>query len=69
MSDSRVAQLEFVVAHLQKTIDELNQVVVHQQKQLDSLQRSIDQNRHVVRTLMDADAVPRTAADDKPPHY
>jgi uncharacterized coiled-coil protein SlyX len=68
-SEARIDELEFVVTHLQKTIDALNEAVLLQQKRIDSLSRQIDQAKVVVQSVLHGDTAPRTLADDKPPHY
>lgn len=67
--DKRIEKLEFVVAHLQETVDDLSQLIIDQQKQMDSLARQLVQAKQDIRTALATDANPRTLADDKPPHY
>ena len=68
-SEERINELEFVVTHLQKTVDALNESLLLQQRQIDSLTRQIEQAKVVVQSVLNADSTPRTLADDKPPHY
>ena len=67
--ERRIQELEFVVAHLQKTVDDLNTAVLLQQKKVDIICRQLEQAKSDVRSMMGADNSPRTLADDKPPHY
>lgn len=67
--EERLNELEFVVTHLQKTVDALNETLLLQQRQIDSLTRQIEQAKVVVQSVLSADTTPRTLADDKPPHY
>ena len=68
-NESRINELEFVVTHLQKTVDALNESLLLQQRQIDSLTRQIEQAKVVVQSVLNADTTPRPRADDKPPHY
>jgi len=67
--DRRIEELEFVVSHLQKTVDELNTAMLLQQKTVDVLCRQLEQTKSDVRSILGADTSPRSLADDKPPHY
>ena len=67
--ERRIQELEFVVTHLQKTVEELNSAMVHQQKILDVLCRQLEQAKSDVQSILGADNSPRSLADDKPPHY
>ena len=65
----RIQELEFVVSHLQKTVDDLNTALLLQQRTIDVLCRQMEQAKSDVRTMLGADTTPRSLADDKPPHY
>ena len=67
--ERRIQELEFVVTHLQKTVDDLNTAMLLQQKKVDIICRQLEQAKSDVRSMMGADNSPRTLADDKPPHY
>ncbi len=67
--EARVQELEYIVSHLQKTVDDLNEALLLQQRKLDSLSRQVEQAKSVVQSVLNADNTPRSLADDKPPHY
>ncbi|MBO6775872.1 MAG: SlyX family protein [Marinibacterium sp.] len=61
--------LEEQIAHLTRTVEELNEVITHQQVELDTLTRR-------VRMLMEREAEREQAqsggvilGDERPPHY
>lgn len=67
--DKRIQELEFVVMHLQKTVEDLNSALVLQQKTIDVLCRQLEQAKSDIRSGLSGDSSPRSLADDKPPHY
>ena len=67
--ERRTQELEFVVTHLQKTVEDLNKGLLLQQRTIDVLCRQLEQAKSDVRSMMGVDNSSRTAADDKPPHY
>lgn len=67
--ESRVEKLEFVVAHLQYTVDDLNKVVLQQQKAIDGLTRQLQSAKSAMEQALNVDYLARTPLDDKPPHY
>ncbi len=67
--ERRIQELEFVVTHIQKTVEELNTAMLLQQKTIDVLCRQLEQAKSDVRSMLGADSSPRSLADDKPPHY
>jgi SlyX protein len=67
--EKRLQELEFVVSHLQKTVDDLNDVVLLQQRKIDMLSRHVEQATSAFQSALNADTTPRSLADDKPPHY
>lgn len=67
--DNRIQELEFVVAHLQMTVEALNTAMLLQQKTIDALCRQLDQAKSDVRSILGADDSQGSLADDKPPHY
>ncbi len=67
--EGRIQELEFVVTHIQKTVEELNTAMLLQQKTIDVLCRQLEQAKSDVRSMLGVDNSPRSLADDKPPHY
>lgn len=67
--EKRIQDLEFVVTHIQKTVEDLNTAMLLQQRKIDVLCRQLEQAKSDVRTMLGADTTPRSLADDKPPHY
>ena len=67
--DQRIEELEFVVTHLQKTVEDLNTALLLQQKKIDILCRQLEQAKSDVRSMLGSDTSPRSLADEKPPHY
>ena len=67
--EERIQELEFVVTHIQKTVEELNTAMLLQQRTIDVLCRQLEQAKSDVRAMLGADTSPRSLADDKPPHY
>ncbi len=65
----RIEHLEFLVAHLQKLYDDLNKVVYDQQRTIEVLRNRTSQLDQSYQTLLEADRVPRSLGDDRPPHY
>lgn len=65
----RVTELESLFTHLQQTIKDLNQVVLDQQRQLDATERQLSRILRDVMSLSAGVAEPRTAEEEKPPHY
>ncbi len=67
--EKRLQELEFVVAHLQKNVDDLNEGVLLQQRTIDILCRQLEQAKSDMRSMAGTDTAPRSLADEKPPHY
>lgn len=67
--EGRIQELEFVVTHIQKTVEELNTAMLLQQKTIDMLCRQLEQAKSDVRSMLGVDNSPRSLAEDKPPHY
>jgi len=65
MCESRLINIEMVVADLQKTVDDLNNVVIDMGKQLDYLKKM---NRYLLENL-EKDVVKPLAEEVPPPHY
>lgn len=66
---ARVAELEALFTHLQRTMGELDQVVLAQQRQIDLLERRLAALGSEVTTISGALADERKPEDEKPPHY
>ena len=67
--EQRIQELEFVVAHLQMTVEDLNTAMLLQQKTIDVLCRQLEQAKSDVRSMFSADNSQGSLADEKPPHY
>ena len=67
--EKRIQELEFIVTHIQKTVEDLNAAMLLQQRTIDVLCRQLEQAKSDVRGMLGADNSPRSLADDKPPHY
>ncbi len=67
--ERRMQELEFVITHLQRTVEDLNSALVLQQKTIDVLCRQLEQAKSDIRSSLGGDSSPRSLADDKPPHY
>ena len=67
--EQRIEELEFVVTHLQKTVEDLNTALLLQQKKIEILGRQLEQAKSDVRSMLGADTSPGLLADEKPPHY
>jgi uncharacterized coiled-coil protein SlyX len=66
-ADTRIEALEFKVAHLERTAQELSDVIYRQQQQIDGL---LTLNRQLASQLEDLDG--KTADPNRveiPPHY
>jgi uncharacterized coiled-coil protein SlyX len=66
-ADARIEALEFKVAHLERTAQELSDVIYRQQQQIDGL---LTLNRQLASQLEDLDG--KTADPSRveiPPHY
>ena len=68
--DQRLENLESKLAHLELTVDELNQVVYKQSRQLERAIRLIEDLRARVKEVTEQGAdQPHVAEDERPPHY
>jgi len=65
----RLTELEFVVTHLQRTIQDLNEVIIDQGKRIDTLQRETRLIASDIRQVRESSREPRRAEDEIPPHY
>lgn len=75
---SDISNLEMLITHQDKQIQELNEVVIDQGKEIDALKRYIERTRskldEIENTIGDlgqenAMSVADEAAANKPPHY
>ncbi|UCG71680.1 MAG: SlyX family protein [Chromatiales bacterium] len=68
MKEDRLTEIEIKVAHLEQSLNELNDVLVRQQSYIDALERGferlVDRLQAGNETQTDSDP-----AVDKPPHY
>ncbi len=60
----QIINLEFKVAHQEKTIDELNQALYDQQKRLDAFEKELFDFK---KNLQSGD--PEIRGNERPPHY
>jgi len=67
--EGRIQELEFVVTHLQKTVEDLNSAMLLQQRTIDVLCRQLEQAKSDIRSSLGAEITSRSLADEKPPHY
>lgn len=68
--NQRLEVLESKIAHLELTVDELNQVVFKQTKQLDVAQGQIANLQNRLREVVeDVQTQPLSTEDERPPHY
>ena len=66
MSDNRLNDLEFKIAHQDVLLEELNQVICKQQETLDRLEVSL---KALMKRFDEADVGELGPANQKPPHY
>lgn len=67
-TEQRLVDLELIVTHLQRDIDQLNGALVDQQRQLDALRRMLDRLNDRIDGL-DGDGEDRDPGLERPPHY
>ncbi len=68
-AEERVSEVEFVVSHLQATVDELNNQLIRLSKQVDRLEREnrdLIGHQQILQQLVDSQ---RSLPHEKPPHY
>jgi SlyX protein len=66
--DQRLIDLELIVTHLQRDLDQFNTVLIEQQKQIDLLKRSLVRLNEQIEDLRPQDDE-RSPQSEKPPHY
>jgi SlyX protein len=69
MTAEALEQLETKVAFLEHANAELSDVLARQQRDIDVLRDQIAALAARIQTLRDSDGAPRTAEDERPPHY
>jgi SlyX protein len=67
--DKRITELEELVAHLTRTVEDLSDVAARQDRIIDQLERRVAMlmEREAVREVETGDGIP--LADQKPPHW
>lgn len=69
MSDDRLTRLEELLAHQQRTVDELNAVVTTLRADLDDLRADHVRLAQTVRRLVEAYEGAEDTPGERPPHY
>jgi SlyX protein len=67
--EARLTDLETIISHQQKLIEDLNDVVIDLQKRIDVLPREISRLSDEIRVTRQLSAEIRRPEDEKPPHY
>jgi SlyX protein len=66
-ADTRLETLEFKIAHLERTAQELSDVIYRQQQQIDAI---LDLNRQLASQLESLESKSGdSSAEEIPPHY
>jgi len=63
--EDKVTDIEIHLAHLQRTVDELNDIVVQQGKEIDRLKK----NNRLLKESIDAQIIKNEEDEVPPPHY
>jgi uncharacterized coiled-coil protein SlyX len=66
--EARVISLELLVTHFERDLAALNSAVLDQQKEIEMLKRIISQLEERIGRMGEGDE-PRSADDERPPHY
>ena len=69
MNAEALEQVETKIAFLEHANAELSDVVARQQRDIDALRDQVAALAARIEALRDSDAAPRTAEDERPPHY
>jgi uncharacterized coiled-coil protein SlyX len=69
MSTEALEQLETKMAFLDHANAVLSDIVSRQQRDIDALRDRLTALAALVQAGRDSDATPRSAADERPPHY
>ena len=64
----RTAEVEFLLTHLQRDLDALNQVVLEQRAEIERLQSLVSRFEHRIGNL-EADPEVRDPGEERPPHW
>lgn len=65
----RITILEEKHAHLERIVADLNEVVIDQHKRIERLELLLRRSDEKIEQLHAALDQPRSAADERPPHY
>lgn len=65
----RLTRLEELIAHLERTQENLSQVLIEQQKRLEILEASLGRHLEEWSSHLEETRTPRSPLDEKPPHY
>jgi SlyX protein len=69
MDTETLEQVETKIAFLEHANAELSDVVTRQQRDIDGLRDQIAALAARIQALRESDDTPRTAEDERPPHY
>ena len=67
--DDRTTNLEMLVMHLQKTVQELDEVIQSQGTRISNLERDLKRLNLELGLLREAAIEERSPEEEKPPHY
>lgn len=67
--DKRITTLEEKYAHLERIVADLNEVVIDQQKRIAKLELLLHRAGEQIDQLHAALDQPRSASEERPPHY
>jgi SlyX protein len=67
--DERITNLEMLVMHLQKTVQELDEVIQSQGTRINNLERDLKRLNLELGLLREAAIEERSPEEEKPPHY
>jgi SlyX protein len=69
MNSDALEQVETKIAFLEHANAELSDVVTRQQRDIDVLRDQVAALASRIEALRESDATPRTAEEERPPHY
>lgn len=69
MNTDALEQVETKIAFLEHANAELSDVVTRQQRDIDTLRDQIAALAARIEALRESDGTPRTAEEERPPHY
>jgi uncharacterized coiled-coil protein SlyX len=67
--NERIINLEMLLAHLERTVQDLDQVIQSQGARIDFLERDLKKTSIELGFLRESTHVARSAEEEKPPHY